>query len=57
MNKHILFIQGAGDDVVPFNHFILYKKNIPWAISREMAHGGHQLNNDLTQVANDIKSL
>jgi uncharacterized protein len=51
------FYQCKDDDVVPFNHFMLYKKNIPWAIFREMTLGGHQLNNDLTQVANDIKSL
>lgn len=51
------FYQCKDDDVVSFDQFTLYKKNILWAIFREMAHGGHQLNNDLTQVANDIKSL
>ena len=51
------FYQCKDDDVVSFDRFTLYKKNILWAIFREMAHGGHQLNNDLTQVANDIKSL
>ncbi|MDQ0638903.1 putative alpha/beta hydrolase family esterase [Pedobacter sp. W3I1] len=57
--KHIptFFYQCKDDEVVPFDHFTLYKQNIPWAIFREMAHGGHQLNEDLTPVANDIKSL
>ena len=51
------FYQCKDDDVVPFDHFTLYKQNIPWAVFREMSHGGHQLNNDLTPVADDIKSL
>lgn len=51
------FYQCKDDDVVPFEQFILYKQKIPWAVFREVAHGGHQLNNDLTPVANDIKSL
>lgn len=51
------FYQCKDDDVVPFDHFTIYKQNIPWAVFCEMSHGGHQLNNDLTPVANDIKSL
>jgi predicted alpha/beta hydrolase family esterase len=51
------FYQCKDDDVVPFDHFAIYKQNIPWAVFREISHGGHQLNNDLTIVANDIKSL
>ena len=51
------FYQCKDDDVVPFDHFTIYKQNIPWAVFREMSHGGHQFNNDLTPVANDIKSL
>ena len=51
------FYQCKDDDIVPIDHFTLYKQNIPWAVFREMSNGGHQLNNDLTPVANDIKSL
>jgi predicted alpha/beta hydrolase family esterase len=53
----IFFYQCKDDDVVPFDHFTIYKRDIPWAVFREIAHGGHQLNNDLTLVASDIKSL
>jgi hypothetical protein len=51
------FYQCRDDEVVPFDHFTSYKQNLPWAVFREISHGGHQLNNDLTPVANDIKSL
>lgn len=51
------FYQCKDDDVVPLAHFTFYKQNVPWAVFREMPHGGHQLNNDLTPVASDIKSL
>jgi predicted alpha/beta hydrolase family esterase len=53
----IFFYQCKDDEVVPFSHFTFYKQNLPWAVFREMAIGGHQLNNDLTLVAHDIKSL
>jgi hypothetical protein len=49
--------QCKDDEVVPFDHFTFYKKNVPWSVFREIATGGHQLNNDLTLVAQDIKSL
>lgn len=51
------FYQCKDDDVVPLAHLAFYKQNVPWAVFREMPHGGHQLNNDLTAVAYDIKSL
>lgn len=51
------FYKCADDDVVPLAHLVFYKQNVPWAVFREMPHGGHQLNNDLTAVAHDIKSL
>jgi hypothetical protein len=51
------FYQCKDDDVVPFEQFTLYKQKIPWAVFREMSHGGHQLNNDLTIVAQDIRKL
>ncbi|GAB3642750.1 alpha/beta hydrolase [Spirosoma arcticum] len=45
------------DEEVPFAHLAIYRQKLPWATFREIASGGHQLNNDLTIVANDIKSL
>ena len=53
----IFFYQCKDDEVVPFKHFTFYRQNLPWAVFREISHGGHQLNNDLTLVAKDIKSL
>lgn len=51
------FYQCKDDEVVPFSHFITYKQHIPWATFRELKDGGHQFNNDLTLVANDIKTI
>jgi uncharacterized protein len=45
------------DEEVPFGHLALYAQNLPRAIAREITSGGHQLNNDLSLVAKDIKSL
>lgn len=49
--------QCKDDEVVPHDHFLTYKKSIPWAVFREIKEGGHQFNNDLSIVATDIKSL
>jgi len=45
------------DEEIQFDNLGLYAQHLPQATSREIATGGHQLNNDLTIVANDIKSL
>lgn len=45
------------DEEVPFDHLRLYAQYLPQAIIREITSGGHQLNNDLSLVAKDIKSL
>jgi predicted alpha/beta hydrolase family esterase len=45
------------DEVIPFAHLAIYRKELPWASFREIPAGGHQLDNDLTMVANDIKSI
>jgi hypothetical protein len=42
---------------VPFAHLALYRQKLPQAAVCEIVSGGHQLNNDLTVVAKDIKSL
>jgi predicted alpha/beta hydrolase family esterase len=53
----IFFYQCRDDEVIPFDHFLIYKQNLPWATFREIPKGGHQLNNDLSIVAKDIRSL
>jgi uncharacterized protein len=45
------------DEEVPFDHLALYAQNLPKATVREISSGGHQLNNDLSLVAKDMKSL
>jgi uncharacterized protein len=44
------------DDEIPLDHLTIYKQQLPWATFREIPAGGHQFNNDLTFVADDIKS-
>ena len=51
------FYRCKDDEVVPLDHFTFYKQHLPWAVFREVSQGGHQFNNDLTPVADDIKSL
>jgi uncharacterized protein len=53
----LFFYHCRDDDEVPFAHLATYRQQLPWATFRELAVGGHQLDNDLTIVANDIKSL
>ena len=45
------------DETVPFDHLAHYAQVLPQATVRELAAGGHQLNNDLSEVARDIKTL
>jgi predicted alpha/beta hydrolase family esterase len=53
----IFFYQCLDDEETPLSHFEHYRQKIPQATFREIKSGGHQLNNDLTVVANDIKSM
>ncbi|MCD8540621.1 MAG: alpha/beta hydrolase [Leadbetterella sp.] len=56
--KHIpIFVYHCKDDEVPFSHFTTYKQYLPHAAFREIENGGHQLDNDLSLVANDIRQL
>jgi serine hydrolase len=53
-----VFLYHARDDqIVPVTHLGLYRQKIPWAFIREFESGGHQLNNDLSAVAADIKRI
>lgn len=53
----IFFYHCQDDEEIPFSQFDHYKQKVTQATFREIQTGGHQLNNDLTLVANDIKSL
>ncbi|MPR33118.1 alpha/beta fold hydrolase [Salmonirosea aquatica] len=53
----LFFYHSQDDEVVPFSHLDQYKQKISHATFREIQSGGHQLNNDLPWIADDIKSL
>lgn len=53
-----LFLYHSDDDeVVPFAHLFLYAKKFPAATLRKLKGRGHQLSNNLSEVANDIKNI
>ncbi|MBO9205480.1 MULTISPECIES: alpha/beta fold hydrolase [Niastella] len=56
-NTPVFLYHCRDDQEVPFEHLARYAQHLPNAIIRELASGGHQLNNDLSIVANDIRSL
>lgn len=52
-----VFVYAAEDDeIVPFRHRDLYAAAIPGAVVRTVS-GGHQLGNDLSAVAADIRAV
>lgn len=51
----VFLYHGTADDIVPFEHLQLYAKVIPQANIRVLANRNHQLNNDLSDVARDIR--
>ena len=53
----VFFYHCHDDKEIPFTHLVHYKQKLPQATFREIKSGGHQLNDDLTLVAKDIKSL
>lgn len=56
-NAPIFFYHGTNDEIVPFHHLSLYAEKIPRATIRKIIGRGHQFNNDLSEVVEDIKSL
>jgi predicted alpha/beta hydrolase family esterase len=53
-----IFLYHSRDDgFVPFAHLALYAEKLPQATIREFDGRGHQFNNDLSEVVEDIKSL
>jgi predicted alpha/beta hydrolase family esterase len=53
----IFLYHSRDDEWVPFAHLKSYAEKIPQATVREFDGRGHQFNNDLSEVAADIKSL
>ena len=53
----VFFYHSRDDDIVPFTHLALHAEKFPQATIREFVERGHQFNNDLSEVAADIKSL
>jgi uncharacterized protein len=53
----VFLYHSRDDEWVPFAHLARYAEKIPQAIIREFDGQGHQFNNDLSEVAADIKSL
>ena len=53
----IYFYQCKDDEEISFDNLLQYKQKLAHATFREINNGGHQLNNDLKIVANDIKEL
>jgi uncharacterized protein len=56
-NIPIFLYHSIDDEEVPFEHLSLYAQKLPQAVVHEIKKGGHQFNNDLKFVAEDIKKL
>ncbi|HEV7994079.1 MAG TPA: hypothetical protein VGP25_19790, partial [Gemmatimonadaceae bacterium] len=53
----VFLYHGRNDDSVPFAHAELYARAVPHAQVRLLPDRDHQLGNDLTEVASDIRGL
>lgn len=53
----VLLYHGEEDDTVPVTHVERYATAIPHARVRRLPGRGHQLNDDLSEVARDIRAL
>lgn len=53
----LVFYHGRDDEEVPLAHLDLYAKALPRATVRRLAGRNHQLNDDLSEVAADIRDL
>ena len=53
----IYLFHGSKDDTAPYAHVDLYKQAIPQAHVRKLQGRDHQLNDDLSEVAADIRRI
>ena len=51
----VFLYRGTADDTVPSEHIALYARAIPHAKTRALADRNHQLNDDLSDIARDIR--
>jgi uncharacterized protein len=56
-NVPLTFYHGGDDESVPFSHLARYARLFPTATIRRLAGRNHQLNDDLSEVARDIRAL
>lgn len=54
--QSIFFYQSRDDEIVPFQHLALHSARFPKATTRTLKSGGHQFDNDLVLVAEDIQN-
>lgn len=57
INIPIFFYHSTADETVPSSHLELYAEKFPHATIRKIVGRGHQLENNLSEVVRDIKSL
>jgi uncharacterized protein len=53
----VFLYHGSDDEIAPIAHLDLYARAIPQAVARRLEGLNHQLNDDMTEVARDIKEL
>ena len=53
----VVLYHGTADETAPVEHVGLYAKAIPHALVRRLTGRDHQLNNDMSDVAADIRRL
>lgn len=53
----IFLYHSRDDEIVPFEHLALYAERLPQATVRKFDGRGHQFNDDLSEVADDIGRL
>lgn len=53
----VYLYHGSKDETAPYAHVGLYERAIPQAVVRRLTDRDHQLNNDLSEVAADIRRL
>lgn len=50
----MFFYHSRDDEIVPFTHLAMYGEKLPQATLRELDGRGHQLGDNLSEVAADI---
>jgi uncharacterized protein len=53
----LFLYHGQDDEIVPVEHLAMYAAKLPQATVRKVARRSHQFNDDLSEVAADLKTL